>query len=325
MECLPYQLLVIDDTTHSLLLVDSPNGEIIAEIPYPSGLTPTELFLTPDLKKAYLPAVGKSGGGALLVANLAQKSLYRLPIKLPQPIQFTLSPDGTLAYFSDPDGTLYVLGIPTLSLKSLGNPAKATCVGLAADQNAVYSVWELNDQGTLAVFNLNGQLLAEHILPGIPTNITLDACGHIFIPFTTTHFTIEGVICFNKIMIDDHTPAVIAAERCIYPYTTSPSAAYPCHVATWPDEHLAYVVNEESSSITVIDSHTAAIIRHIEIGRSISCLHILPGGEFGIGTSHIFADLSMIDLRNGRLLATTDTKRELLAYIAVIPKSDITQ
>lgn len=320
MECLSYQLLVIDDTTHSLLLVDSPNGKIIAEMPYPSGLTPTELFLAPDLTKAYIPAIGKNGSGALLVANLAQRSIYRLPMKLPQPIQFTLSPDSKLAYLSDPDGTLYALDIPTMSLKSLGNPAKATCVGLAADHNAVYSVWELKDQGTLAVFDLKGELINEHTLPGIPTNITLDACGHIFIPFTTTNFTIEGVMCFNKTSSDDNTLAVTIAERCIYPYTTSPSAAYPSHVATWPDEHLAYVVNEESSSITVIDSNTAAIIRHIEIGRSISCLHILPGGDFGIATSHIFADLSMIDLRNGRLLATTDTKRELLAYIAVLPK-----
>ena len=319
MECLPYQLLVIDDTTHSLLIVDSPNGEIITEMPYPSEYTPTELFLVPGLTKAYIPAVGKSGTGALLVANLTQKSIYRLPMKLPQPIQFTLSPDGLCAYLSDPDGTLYALDIPTMSLSNWGNPANATCVGLAADHDAVYSVWELGDQGSLAVFNLKGQLINEHTLPGIPTNITLDACGHIFIPFTTTNFTIEGIMCFNKTMSEDDTPSVITAQRCIYPYTTSPSAAYPSHVATWPDEHLAYVVNEESSSITVIDSDTAAIIRHIEIGRSISCLHILPGGEFGIATSQLFNDLSMIDLRNGRLLSTTDTKRELLAYIAVIP------
>jgi len=320
MECLPYQLLVIDDTTHSLLLVNGQNGEIIAEMPYPLGLTPTALSLAPDFTKAYMPAVGKNGSGALFVANLAKKSIYRLPIKLPPPIQFTLSPDGNWAYLSDPDSTLYALDIPTMSLKSLGNSEKATCVGLAADHNAVYSVWELNDEGTLAVFNLSGQLVTQHTLPGIPTNIILDTGGHIYIPFTTTNFTIEGVMCFNQAMEADQTPTVITAERCIYPYTTSPSAAYPSHVATWPDDHLAYIVNEESSSITVIDSNTAAIIRHIELGRSISCLHILPGGECGIATSHIFADLSMIDLRNGRLLATTDTKRELLAYIAVIPR-----
>lgn len=319
MDSLPYQLLVLDDTTHALLLVDSPNGEIIAEMPYPAGLTPTELILAPDLTKVYIPVVGKGGSGALLVANLTQRSIYRLPMKLPQPIQFTLAPNGLCAYLADLSGTLYALDIPTMSLTKWGNPAKSACVGLAADQNAVYSVWEHGDQGSLAVFSHNGQLLNEHTLPGIPTNIILDVCGHIFVPFTTSNFTIEGIMCFNRIINDDQTLTVMTAQRCIYPYSTSPSAAYPSHVATWPAENLAYVVNEESASITVIDSNTAAIIRHIEIDRSISCLHILPGGEFGIATSHIFADLSMIDLRNGRLLSTTDTKRELLGYIAVLP------
>lgn len=319
MENLPYQLLVIDNTTHALLLVDSPNGEIIAEMPYPSGFTPTELALAPDLTKAYMPAVGSNGNGALLVANLKQRSIYRLPMKIPQPTQFTLAPDGTYAYLSDPNGVLYALDIPAMSLRSLGNPANAACVGLAADHNAVYSVWEHNDQGSLAVLNRNGQFISEQTLPGIPTNIILDTCGHIFIPFTTTNFTVEGVVCFNRTIQDDSTPAVITAERCIYPYSTSPSAAYPSHVAPWSDEHIAYIVNEESASITVIDSHTAAILRHIGIGRSISCLHILPGGQYGIATSHILTDLSIIDLHNGRLLSTTNTKRELLGYIAVLP------
>lgn len=319
MEILPYELLILDDTSHSLLLIDGPSGKILSEVPYPAGFTPTELALSPDQTKAYIPAVGSKDNGAILVANLAQKSIYRLPIKIPQPTQFTLSPDGIWAYFSDPNGMLYALDMQTMALQCWGTPGKAACVGLAADQNGVYSVWEHDEQGSLAMFNLSGQLLTEHTIPGIPTNITLDACGHIYIPFTTTNFSVEGIIFFNKVMDDTHTPIISNAQRCIYPYSTSPSAAYPSHVATWPSDHLAYVVNEENASITVIDSSTAAIIRHIEIGRSISCLHILPGGKLGIATSHIFADLCMIDLENGRLLSTTDTNRELLGYMAIIP------
>lgn len=319
MEILPYQLLVLDDTSHALLLIDGPTGKILSEMPYQAGFIPTELALSADSTKAYIPVVGAKDNGAILVANLTQKSIYRLPIKIPQPTQFTLSPDSLHAYFSDPDGILYALDIQTMSLKCWGTPAKAACVGLAADHNGVYSVWEHNDQGSLAMFSLSGQLLSEHTIPGIPTNITLDACGHIYIPFTTTKFTVEGIIFFNEITEEDHTPGIINAQRCIYPYSTSPSAAYPSHVATWPADHLAYVVNEENASITVIDSNTAAIIRHIEIGRSISCLHILPGGQFGIATSHIFADLCMIDLVNGRLLSTTDTNREILGYVAIMP------
>ena len=318
MDTLSYQLLVIDNKAHSLLLVNNPNGDIIAEISYPPDYNPTELLLAPDQTKAYIPAVGKNGNGALFIANLAERSIYRLPVKIPGPTQFTLSPNGTCAYFSDPDGMLYALDLLTMSVASWGTPAKASCVGLAADFNAVYSVWEHNDQGSLAVFTPEGQFINEYSLTGIPTNITLDKQGHIFIPFTTTHFTIEGVMCFNRDVQDDHTLTVIAAQQCIYPYSTSPSAAYPSHVATYGEEAIAYVVNEENSSITVIDSHTAAIIRHIDLGRSISCLHILPGGQLGIATSHISSDLCMIDLHAGRLLATTSTNRELLGYLAVI-------
>jgi len=313
-----YRFIVLDDTTHSLLLVDGPTGDIIAEIPYPPECTPTELTLTPNLAKVYIPATNKQGDGVLFVASLAEKSIYRLPITMPQPIQFALSPDATCAYIADPDGGLYMLEFATMSLKNLGNRTNSSCVGLVADSTALYSVWE-GESGILAVHTATGEFLSEHILTGIPTNITLDACGHIFIPFTTTNFTIEGILFFNRIMTDNQTPAVVATHRCIYPYSTSPSAAYPSHVATWKDEPIAYVVNEENASITVINSQTAAIIRHIEIGRSISCLHILPGGQFGIATSHILSDLCLIDLQNSRLLSTTDTKRQLLGYIGIIP------
>lgn len=319
MDLLPYQLLVLDDTSHALLIIDGPTGEITSEILYPVGCSPTELVLAPGFAKAYIPALGSKDNGAILVANLTQKTIYRLPIKIPQPTQFALAPDGLTAYFSDPNGMLYALAIQTMSLTCWGNPSKAACVGLAVDENCLYSVWEHEDQGFLAVFDLTGKFLHEHEIPGIPTNITLDACGHIYIPFTTTDFSIEGIVFFDKTLDSENTPTITNAQRCIYPYSTSPSAAYPSHVATWPADHLAYVVNEENASITVIDSTTAAIIRHIDIGRSISCLHILPGGQFGIATSHIFADLCLIDLHNGHLLSTSNTKRELLGYLAILP------
>lgn len=319
MEIMPYKLVVIDDTTHALLLVDGNQGEIIAEMPYPSEYTPTELLLSPDHSKVYMPVIGTNGKGGLFVANLEQKSIYRLPVELPPPTQFTLAPKGNYAYIADPNGRLYSLAIPTMSLTTWGNPAEAACVGLAADHTAIYSVWEYDNQGSLAVFNPAGQLLQEHHLPGIPTNIILDGSGHILIPFTSAAFTVEGIIIFTMTEEKDSAPASITSHSCIYSKDTSLCPAYPSHVATCANEQIAYVVNEESASITVIDITNAAIIRQIEIGRSISCLHILPGDKLAVATSHILADLSMIDLINGRLLSVTDTKRELLGYIAIIP------
>lgn len=319
MEILSYQLLVIDDTSHALLLVDGKQGEILAEMAYPSEYTPTELVLTLDQTKAYMPAIGTSGKGALWVANLEQQSIYRLPIELPPPTQFTLSPEGTCAYIADPNGGLYALSLSTLSLKSWGNPAEASCVGLVANHIAIYSVWEHDNQGSLAIFDATGQLLHEHPILGIPTNVILDVNNHILVPFTSASFKKEGIMIFTLTEPSDILPAGITSQCCLYPKDLKPPAAYPSHIATWPTESIAYVVNEESASITVIDIPTTTILRDIEVGHSISCLHILPGGTLGIATSHTLGNLSIIDLENGRLLSVTNTKRELLGYIAIIP------
>jgi DNA-binding beta-propeller fold protein YncE len=320
MESLSYQLLVIDDTTHALLLVDGEQGEIIAEMPYPLEYTPTELRLSSDCSKAYMPVIGTNGTGAIFVANLEQKSVYRLPVQLPPPAQFTLAPDDTCAYIADPNGRLYSLTIPSMSLVSWGNPEEASCVGLAASSTAVYSVWEQDNQGFLAVFTPKGELVQEFPIPGIPTNIILDDAGHtILIPFTSTAFTLEGIIVFKPTEANESNPSTMISDTCLYPQDKSSSPAYPCHVAISSTEQVAYIVNEESGSITVIDLPSATITRHIKLGRSISCLHLLPSSNLAIATSHIFADLSMIDLVNGRLLSTTNTERQLLGYIAVIP------
>jgi DNA-binding beta-propeller fold protein YncE len=324
METQPYQLVVIDDTTHALLLVDGQQGEIIAEMPYPSEYTPTELLLSPDQSKVYMPVIKNNGKGALFVGNLEQKSLYRLPVDLPPPTQFTLAPKGNCAYIADPNGRLYSLTIPTMSLTTWGNPAEAACVGLATDHTAIYSVWEHDNQGTLAVFNPEGQLVQEYPLPGIPTNVILHGDQHILVPFTSTAFTMEGVMIFTITKENDTAPASITSKACIYPQDANTRPAYPSHIAALPHEQIAYVVNEENASITVIDLSNASISRNIELGRSISCLHILPDNQLAIATSHIFADLSMIDLLKGRLLSVTETKRELLGYIAVLPSPTTT-
>lgn len=319
MEIQPYQLVVIDDTTHALLLVDGQQGEIIAEMPYPPEYTPTELLLSSDQSKVYMPVVKTNGKGALFVGNLEQKSVYRLPIELPPPTQFTLAPKGNYAYIADPNGGLYSLTIPSMSLTAWGNPAEAACVGLAADHDAIYSVWEHDNQGTLAVFSPAGQLLQEYSLPGIPTNVILHGDEHILVPFTSTTFTLEGIMIFTIIKATETTPASMTSQSCLYPKNKTSCPAYPSHIAASPNEQTAYVVNEESASITVIDLTTASISRLIELNRSISCLHIVPGSQLAIATSHIFADLSMIDLANGRLLSVTDTERELLGYITIVP------
>lgn len=315
MEMAPYQLLAIDSSSHALLMVDGPTGEIIHEMAYPATYTPAALALTGDRTKAFMPAVGPDEAGALFVAKLDSHSLYRLPIVLPPPTQFALSPEGTSAYLADAGGSLYHLDIALLSLKRWGQCDTSTCIGLAALPDGVCTAWEESSGGIAAVFSAKGQLLRQSCFPGIPTNILTDRNGRMLIPFTTSQTSGEGLAILDA-QKGPSRPA-IATIQC--PSCSLGHRAYPCHAALSPDGCTAYVANEDSGSVSVIDVDRAVPLDWFTVGRSISSLHILPDSRFALASSNMFSDLCLIDLINGRLLTSTATGRDILCHIAVLP------
>ncbi|SHI93891.1 hypothetical protein [Propionispora hippei] len=319
MEGISYQLLAMDALAHSLLLINGGTGQIVSELPYSADLSPIDLAVTADGSKAYIPA-DANGEGVLLAANLRQQALYRLPLAIPSPSQFSLSPDGQSAFVATAEGSLHRLDLVSLSVTPCGAPGspETYCVGIQTDGNTLYSIWEHPGGGSFAAFDHQGQLLYEQSIPGIPTNLTQDSHGHFIIPFTSESASGEGIFLMSR---QPEASAIEATATILYCNCQSSSipCAYPSHAAFSPDGHTAYIVNEESASITVIDIPTATVTGRIPVGRSISCLHLLPGGNFAIASSHMFADLSLIDLVNGRLLSITDMQREFLGYIAVLP------
>lgn len=321
MEEVSYRLLGIDALTHTVFFADGPSGTITAELAYPPEAIPIDLTLSVDSAKAYLPAE-YNGKGALFVINIKQPSLYRLPLEIPIPRRFSLQPGGQSAYLAAEDRTLYIIDLVSLGITACGQSGdeETDCVGLQADKKWLYSTWEHAGNGAFAAFSQQGQLLYEKKLPGIPTGLTLDNHGHFIIPYTSADGSEEGVFLLKQNTADGSLSACVNipyGNNCCTP-------AYPVQATLSPDGQTAYIVNEESSSITLIDIQSATVRACIPVGRSISCLHILPGGKFAIASSHMFADLSLIDLVNGRLLSITDTQKEILGYIALLPESFLT-
>ncbi|BBB90698.1 MAG TPA: hypothetical protein PKA28_09630 [Methylomusa anaerophila] len=317
-----YKLLVIDGASHTLLAVDGPSGKILHELSFPPDYTPTDIAVNIECTRAYLPAASTSGNNVIFAVDLKDYSLSRLSISIPYPAQFTLSPDNdyTAAYLTDPAGTLYRLDLKTMTLAGLGTPGtKASCVGLATDNTALYSAWEHESGGTVAVFSLQGRLVWQRDVAGIPTNIILDSGRCLLVPFTNTAFTGEGVVLFNIARKNLTTPTVITVQC---PSCPSGLAAYPCHAAVPPDGKTAYIASEDSSSVIVLDLASARIIDRFVIGRSISRLYLIPDSHLAIASSNLFGDLCCIDLNCGELLSVTATNRQLLSYIAVLPAGE---
>ena len=308
--------MAVDAATHAIIIADGPSGEILSELTFASILTPTELAVTPDYSKAYLPCAGTNGKNSLLAVNLASLSLYTLPLAIPYPAQFVLAEtDPSAAYLAEPGGSLHHLDLTTMSSKLLGSPApKASCVGLAAANGKIYTAWEHSAGGTVIELGIDGAISWQYDIAGIPTNIIF-AGTRLIIPFTNTAFTGEGVALFN-LNRKTASPTVITIQC---PSCPGGLAVYPCHAAVADDNKTAYIVNEDGASIFILDLETAKIVDRLSVGRSLSRLYLIPDSQLGIGTSNLFADLSLIDLTGGPPLAVTNTRRQLLSNIALLP------
>ena len=317
MEMAPFKLLAIDVSSHTLLLVDGPTGEVLSEMAYNIEFTPISLVITADFSKAYMPAVSSDGKGALFAVNLNSKSLYRLPIELPHPMQFALAPDSKTAYFAAPNGFIYALDTATLTLVTIGqsDADNFTCVGLVADNEKIYSAWESDTGGVVAVFDHSGKLIDELLIKGIPTNIVADKKGIVAVPFTSVGESGEGIVVFGGLRSGLPASLTIQCPAC-----TKGHRAYPCYAAVAPDQRSVYIVNEDSSSVTVADLVNAVAVDCFSVGRSISALHILPDSRFALASSNMFGNLALIDLVNGRLLSFTESQREILSCIIILPE-----
>jgi YVTN family beta-propeller protein len=315
MDTVPYKLLVVDTENSTVLLTDGESGEIIREWPFPGEYSPVDIQLTADSAVAYIPTSNNQGRGALFSISLPAGQLTQLQLDLPAIERFAAGPQFGQAVVATRDGALFLLDITKRSLSLFGRSGEPTaCVGLATDANAVYTVWQHDQNGVLAIFSSDGQLCDERFLPGLPTNLSQSE-RYLYIPFTTTSDGEEGMLLLQKKCIEA-APRVISLHHC-------PNEAafriYPCHVAVTPDESTAYVVHEDSANVSVIDIASASVSGYIPVGRSLSGLTLLPDSQFAVAGSYMFADLSLIDLVNRRLLSLTDGERELFGQVAVLP------
>lgn len=314
MDTAPYKLLAVDTENFSVLLTDGDSGEILSEWPLPGEYSPVDLHVTADAT-VYIPTINRQGRGTLFTLSLPAGQLTELALDLPPIERFAAGPQPGQAVIVTRDGALFVLDIAKRSLTLLGRSQEpVVCVGLTTDADTVYTVWQHAPQGVLALFSPTGRLRAERLLPGLPTG--LSQSGHyLYIPFTTAVAGDEGLLLLAKSGMEAD-PAMISLHHC--PHETA-FRTYPCYVAVTPDETTAYVAHEDSATISIIDIAAASVSGCIPVGRSVSCLALLPGCQFAIAGSYMFADLSLIDLVNRRLLSLTDNERELFGQVVVLP------
>lgn len=302
----PCRLVLFDCTDNALLLVDGSDGHILLRRILASSYRP--LALLADRKRGALLAANSRTDGALFALHSDQKKPARLPFVLPPMAGACLAPDGQTLFYASTRRTLYRLDLASGKQTALGS-APSDCTSLACDEHHIYSVWETKEGSICAVHDLSGKLIAEHPLKGTIPSLSLSGSA-LYLPFV-------GDDCGEGLYL-------LSADRPDSAVTTIPLrppdlrglSAYPYSILVRRD--TVHLVSESSGTITKLDRTTHKIIGSYALGRSISSLHLLPDDRFAIATSNMFADLTLLDLVNEKLLSISICPHELFRHLVVL-------
>lgn len=299
-----YRLLAIDLVNAAVISINH-EGEITAEWSLPDHYLPQDIYRLTAGSAAYILA-NSDDNSHLFILDL-EPGLTKLPFALPLIEQFALGIDDDQAYAVTADKALLRLDLATGKFDLLGqSDQRHKCLGINVDATAIYTIWQNENQGVLAIFKHNGELLQERQLPGLPTSISASE-HYIYICFTATAAGgAEGLIVTTKQLT---APAnVVILHHC---QGAAGLRTYPCHAVSNPEETLVYVAHEDSGHISILDLNKLEVSDCITVGRSLSYLAMLPNTALAIAGSNMFADLCLVDLVNRRLVSITECDREL--------------
>lgn len=315
MEDTPFWLILADMTRHTMLLVDGNTNEIIAELSYPPSYQP-QSFVPAGADTVYIPAAAGSAAGCVLKLTLTAPALSVLPAALPAaPAAAAWDERDQVLYIAGDRHDLYALDSGG-AVRTVKGPVSGDFTGLIAHAGIIYAATAHHSGGALLALDGAGRTAAVWDTAGTPTNLHLTPDKRaLAMPFTASPFTGEGLALFP--LATDGLPQAPAVIN-IQCSSMLGLHAYPCHVAFGPDSRLAYVVNEDCATISVVDLAARTAIGCIPVGRSISELHLRPDGRLAFATSHLFADITVIDLVNGRPLAASAMPQELYGRMCLV-------
>lgn len=305
------KLLTIDLKANRLLYIDQKSEQIIKSFAYEPAEQPILLAFDNKKKKVCLLTASKSAGHFYIIEPRTKKS-YCLPKEIPAPVQAAITSDFTTAYFVDASSTLYKFDLHSFLLTPLVQPDAGTCIGITCEGDRIYTAWEAANTGMIAIFDNSGTLIDEFTLEGIPTNIHLYN-EDILVPFTSSPAHGEGIAVFAPTKepryLSFHPAESVKAIR-----------TYPCNLTIDSAQKIAYVINEDIATLTYIDLTTYTIQDCFPIGHSITSLYLFSDTRFAIATSNMFADLTVVDLVNKRLLSISNTNYEFSHLLLTVPE-----
>ena len=240
------------------------------------GLSPMAAAFTPDGRRAYI--VNGGSAASISVVDVTTDSVIGSPIDLPDfsnPRYIEITPDGLMAYVTSDLG-VFPVNLATSTAGSVMSTGPLNGIAILPDGHTAFVAERNADQ--VRVIDLGTGIVDPTPIPvgDMPFSVVLS-------PDATVIYVVNNASVGSVSVIDVATRAVVA---------TVGAGIYPGAVSFTPDGRYAYVPNNDSNDVTVIDVTT-----HTPLAGSP-----FPVGSDPSGTGANFITPNIIAFAGGPLI-----------------------
>jgi YVTN family beta-propeller protein len=286
---------VANNGDNTVSVISTTTNTVVATVPV--GVNPWGLAITPNGAFAYVTNLGDN---TVSVINTNTNTIVATVSAGAGPAGVAITPNGTFAYVANSvDNTVSVVNTATNSVVGTV-PVGPGPSGLAITPNGAFA-YVVNSDNTVSVINTaTNTVVATVSVPGCgfgndgpglsitPNGASVyvsKACGEIGVINTATNtvvatfsttgttgpgpnlyfvgfapngaFAYAAVGGFSYVSVFDTSNTVVAKV---------PVGAFPVDVAVTPDGSLAYVTNNHSNTVSVIDTAANAVVATVPVG-----------------------------------------------------------
>jgi len=266
---------------NSVAVVDTATKQVMKTIPIPTG--PHGLVMTPDGKRVYASSDGDS---IVSVIDTSTDEVIACIDVGSMPHGLAITPDGKRILVAG-FGSNQVEAIDTRANRIVWRTsvAKPHNLGIAPDGRTAYAASQQQGHQALAILD-------------VPSGVALGVVPLDYIPRALNVSPDGEEVFFTEAGVD----AVLVLDRATNEIVTRiPVGASPHHPLFTPDGKIGMVVAQRSGELDLFDPQSYRTIGNVKFG---SMLHwIASDNQFAYVTDEYSNDVSLIDLRGGKVLA----------------------
>jgi YVTN family beta-propeller protein len=314
-----YQIYVSDERSNEVTVIDGADFTVAGTIPV--GKRPRGIHASPDGKSVYVALSGtpiamppqldahgnpvfkrddddnasnadKAADGIGII-DVAHQRLAGKISAGSDPEEFALSKDGTQIYVSNEDTkSASVVNIAAAKVEhviAVGQEPE----GVAATPDGKQFYVTCESAGDVYVIDTSSYSVVGHfkVDPRPRTVAFLPSAGVAFVPSESSG---ELNVVDSK---DFKSVKVI----------TLPAGSRPMGVRVSPDGHRVYVSNGRGGTVSIIDSHSYAVVGSISVGTRPWGMALSPDGKYLFTANGPSDDISVVDLKTNQEIKRVKT------------------